>query len=606
MRVGMVFGMALALGACAGKGGEPVETVSQAMSASASAQAAQARRLAALAEAYFEDGLRLDPFYAPYYGDYRYNDRFGDNLSDAYLKAVRELDERSLAELGAIDRTQLAAPDQMTYDVLAWELRGNIEARKFPDHLLPFNQFYSRISDFSQMGSGEGVHPFETPKDYADFLKKAEGFAAWTDLAAARLREGMDQNVVLPRILVERILPQLAAQLGGDVEKSQFWGPIRRMPEQFNAAERTWLREAYARTIRERILPSYRKLHDFLKTEYLPKARASHGYGALPGGGAWYAHYVRQHTTTELTPEQIHQIGQDEVARIRGEMEAVRAEVGFEGDLKAFFQHLATDEQFYFSSGEALVAGYRELKQRINALLPAYFDLMPRADYEVKPVEAFREQSAAGASYEPGSPDGERVGVFYINTYNLRAQPKFGMETLSLHEAAPGHHFQISIQQEMSDLPKFRRFGGFTAFDEGWALYAESIGKEMGLFTDPYQYYGRLSDEMLRAMRLVVDTGLHHKGWSREQAIAYMLDNSSMAESDVTAEVERYMAIPGQALSYKIGQLKITELRRYAEAELGAKFDVKAFHNQVLASGALPMAVLEGKIKAWVAVMKSR
>ncbi|MGD9340179.1 MAG: DUF885 domain-containing protein, partial [Chromatiales bacterium] len=297
----------------------------------------------------------------------------------------------------------------------------------------------------------------------------------------------------------------------------------------------------------------------------------------------------------------IHELGLAEVARIRSEMEQVRDSVGFEGDLAAFFEYLKTDDTFYYDNAADLLDGYRDLKNRIDALLPALFSDFPAADYEIREVEAFRAQSSAGASYQRPAPDGSRPGIFYVNTHNLRAQPKYGMETLSLHEASPGHHFQVSIQQELTELPRFRRFGGYTAYVEGWALYAESLGRELGLFTDPYQYYGKLNDEQLRAMRLVVDTGLHTEGWSREQAIAFMLENSSLAESDVVAEVERYIAIPGQALSYKIGQIKILELRARAEQKLGDKFDVKAFHSMVLRGGALPMAVLEARTERWIA-----
>jgi uncharacterized protein (DUF885 family) len=306
-----------------------------------------------------------------------------------------------------------------------------------------------------------------------------------------------------------------------------------------------------------------------------------------------------------MTPEQIHQVGLDEVARILGEMDGVRRKVGFEGDLKAFFEHLKSHPQFYFTQSTDLLQGYRDLKVRIDAALPKLFSVLPKSDYQVRDVEAYRAQSAAGAFYQPASADGSRPGVFYVNTFNLKAQPKFGMETLSLHEASPGHHFQVSIAQELTGLPKFRRFGGgYTAYVEGWALYAEYLGKELGLFTDPYQWFGRLNDEQLRAMRLVVDTGLHSLGWSREQAIQYMLDNSTLAESDVVSEVERYIAWPGQALGYKIGDLRLQALRRNAENELGEKFDVRDFHREVLDDGALPLDVLEAKIARWTAARK--
>jgi uncharacterized protein (DUF885 family) len=354
------------------------------------------------------------------------------------------------------------------------------------------------------------------------------------------------------------------------------------------------------------VVPAFRRLRDFVRDEYLPKTRSTVAWSALPDGAAWYAFYVQEHTTTTLTPEEIPPRWVSVRSRASSaEMDQVRRTVGFEGDLEAFFTHLETDPKFYYTNGEDLLAGYRELKVRIDAALPKVFSVFPKADYELREVEAFRAQSAAGASYQQPSADGSRPGIFYVNTYNLKAQPKFGMETLSLHEASPGHHFQVAIQQELEDLPRFRRFGGdYTAYVEGWALYAEYLGRELGLFTDPYQWFGRLNDEQLRAMRLVVDTGLHAKGWTREQAIQYMLDNSTLAPSDVESEVERYIAWPGQALGYKVGDLRIQALRRRAEAELGPKFDLRDFHREVLSDGAVPMDVLESKIERWIAAHK--
>jgi uncharacterized protein (DUF885 family) len=400
---------------------------------------------------------------------------------------------------------------------------------------------------------------------------------------------------------MEKVLPQLSALIVAQPEESIFWGPIKAFPDGVPALERERITAQLRALLKDRVLPAYQRLHDFLRDEYLPKARTTTAWSDLPDGNAWYAHHVQANTTTALTPAAIHALGLQEVSRILQEMEAVRREVKFEGDLKAFFQHLQDEPRYYYSQPEDLMAGYRALQTRINTLLPKLFDIAPKADYEVREVEAFRAQSAAGASYQSPSADGKRPGVFYINTFNLKAQPIFGMETLSLHEASPGHHFQLAIAQEDTALPKFRRFDThYVAYVEGWALYAESLGKELGLFTDPYQWYGRLSDEQLRAMRLVVDTGLHSKGWSRQQAIDYMLANSSMVESDVVSEVERYIAQPGQALGYKIGQLEISRLRREAENTLGPRFDVKKFHRLVLTSGQLPMRVLRTTVEEWV------
>jgi uncharacterized protein (DUF885 family) len=402
------------------------------------------------------------------------------------------------------------------------------------------------------------------------------------------------------------VIPQFAAHIVEDPTQSVYWGPITSMPDTIPAADRERLTAAYRAAITDTLVPAYTKMRDFLRDEYLPAARTTVGLGDLPGGKDWYAFKVREQTTTDLTPEQIHQFGLEEVERILGEMNQVRTEVGFDGDLPAFFEYLRTDDRFYFKTEAEALQAYRDIQKKIGERLPQLFDIFPKADYEVRPVEAFRAQSDAGASYQQPAPDGSRPGIFYLNTYNLRAQPNFLVETLSIHEASPGHHFQISIAQEVEDLPAFRRFGGYTAYAEGWALYAESLGKEMGMFTDPYQWYGRLSDEQLRAMRLVVDTGLHYYGWSRQQAIDYMKANSSMAESDVVAEVERYIVMPGQALAYKVGQREIRALRTEAESELGDRFDVRAFHRQVLVDGSLPMDVLGRKIRAWIAAEKAK
>jgi uncharacterized protein (DUF885 family) len=401
--------------------------------------------------------------------------------------------------------------------------------------------------------------------------------------------------------VVEKVLPQLDAMIVDDPAKSEYYGPIRNFPASLTAADRERLTAAYTGAIRDGLVPAYRRLRSFLHDEYLPRARTDVAWTALPDGEAWYRFFVAEHTTTELTPEEIHQLGLSEVARILRAMDEIRQKVGFEGDLPAFFAHLRSDPRFYYTRGADLLAGYMQIKKRIDAALPRLFSVFPKADYEVREVEAFRAKSAAGGSYQQPSADGSRPGIFYVNTYDLKAQPRFGMETLSLHEASPGHHFQISIQQELTGLPRFRRFGGdYTAFVEGWALYAEFLGPELGMFTDPYQAFGRLNDEQLRAMRLVVDTGLHAKGWSREQAIQYMIANSTLAPTDVESEVERYIAWPGQALGYKVGDLRIQALRRKAEAALGARFDVRDFHREVLSDGAVPMEILERKIDRWI------
>ncbi|PKF56393.1 DUF885 domain-containing protein [Alteromonadales bacterium alter-6D02] len=553
-----------------------------------------------LADQLFEEQLQLYPMAAVYSGDYRYNDLFVDNLSDDFLKKTHNLNVKYTAYLNSIERDKLSAERKISYDILQRELERALDEESFPGRFIPFTQFSSLMSTMAQLGSGQGAQPFESVENYQQFLRRLTGYLAWFDSAKARLSQGANSKVVLPRVLVNRILPQLQAQIVDDVTQSIFYQPINNMPESFSAEDKAEITKQYQTFINTQLIPAYQDLYQFIEEEYLPHTRATAGYSSLPSGLPWYQFLANGHTTTDMPVEDIHQLGLSEVKRILTEMDKVRQQVQFDGDLKEFFEHLSSEPQFFFSEKQQLIEGYNLYKERIDAVLPQYFDVTPKTPYVVKAVEAFREQSAAGASYSPGNPDGSRPGTFYVNTYNLKAQPKWGMMTLSLHEAAPGHHFQISIQQELEGLPKFQRFGMQTAFIEGWALYSEQLGIEMGLFDDPYQLFGKLADEMLRAMRLVVDTGLHAKGWSRAQAIQYMLDNSAMAKSDVVSEVERYMALPGQALSYKIGQLKIMQLRQYAQEQLGEQFDIKQFHNQVLLDGALPLAILENKINDWV------
>lgn len=584
------------------KGDEVVDTGTAAAEATAVNVVTKpaAERLLTLVDQYFEDNLELNPVTATFIGDHRYDDRLANSIGPEHRAADLAMERRYLAALGEIDPAELEGQNLLTYEVFRLGREEAIEGFEFPGHLLPVNQMFSIPSLVAMLGSGRSAQPFATVADYDNFLGRIDGFVVWVDQAIMNMREGVEKGVVQPCVIMEKVLPQLAAQVVDDVEQSLFWGPVGRMPDGFSEDERARLTESYGLAVTNKIIPAYRRLHDYIRDEYMAHCRDTVAWSALPDGARWYQYRARVSTTTTMSAREIHELGLAEVARIRAEMEQVRDEVGFEGDLAAFFAFLKNDDAFYYDDADQLLDGYRELKQRIDALLPALFSDFPKADYEIREVEAFRAQSSAGASYQRPAPDGSRPGIFYVNTHNLRAQPIYGMETLSLHEASPGHHFQISIQQELTDLPRFRRFGGYTAYVEGWALYAESLGRELGLFTDPYQYYGKLNDEMLRAMRLVVDTGLHTEGWTREQAIAYMLENSSLAESDVVAEVERYIAIPGQALSYKIGQLRILELRARAESKLGDKFDVKDFHSMVLRGGALPMAVLEARTDRWI------
>ena len=568
--------------------------------------ASEAERFNAWLEASWEEQLKFDPITATAIGDERYNGELPDFTTAEYRTAAEQMNDKWLWELRRFDRKQLEGQDRLSYDILKSDLEQSKRGNRFPGWMQPINQFGSMPSFLAQMGQGSSIQPFRNTKDYDDWLKRLSMLPRIFDGTIANMRTGLKEGVTQPKPIMEKVLPQLAALVKATPEESIFWGPITNFPEAVPAADRERLIAAYRTAIAKDVLPAYQRLHDFIRDEYLPKCRSTTAWSALPDGKAWYAHRVRGSTTTDLKPDAIHELGLKEVARIRSEMEQVRSQVGFEGDLHAFFKHLQTAPEFFFAKSDDVLSAYREQQTRINALLPKLFDVFPKADYEVREVEAFRAESASGASYQSGTPDGSRPGVFYVNTFNLKAQPKWGTETLSLHEASPGHHFQITIAQEIETLPKFRRYNGYVAYDEGWALYAESIGKELGLFTDPYQWFGRLNDEQLRAMRLVVDTGLHSRGWTRQQAIDYMTDNSALADTDIVSEVERYIVIPGQALGYKIGQLQIRKLREEAEQALGDKFDIKAFHRQVLIDGALPMDVLTTKVREWIKAEKAK
>ena len=567
------------------------------------AQAAESDSLSAelraIVEEYFEDSLELDPLQATFLGDRRYNDRLANYLGAEHRAASDALDREYLERIEAVDPEQLGREDRLTFETFRLNLENSLEIGEFPEHLLAINQFYSFANQFAQLGSGTSAHPFANEGDYRDFLSRIDGFVVLTDQAIANMRVGLDRNVTQPRVLMERVVGQLSA-LDRDFPESVFYGPIGNLPEDMSAAVREQLTEDFAQAYDSKLRPAYQRLHDFIRDDYLPRARASVGLFELPGGEDWYATLVRHTTTTDLTPAEIHEIGLREVASIHEEMRQVMEEVGFEGELDEFFDYLKTEPDFYYDEPEQLIEGYRAMSDHVQSLTPRLFETFPRSEFEVRAVEAFREASAADGSYQSGTPDGSRPGIFFANTYDVGSRPKWEMESLFLHEAIPGHHYQISLQREIEDLPSVRRFGGYTAYVEGWGLYAESIGKELGLYTDPYQYFGALNAELWRAIRLVVDTGLHAYGWTRQEVLDYMFENSASGEASAVSEAERYMAIPSQALAYKIGELKIRELRARAEAALGEDFDVREFHTQVLMDGALPLSLLEAKIDAWI------
>lgn len=568
-------------------------------------QAQSAHIVSEIVEQYFLESLKLSPVSGTFIGHSELNDQFSAPISDSNNAKLLAIEKRYLDRINQIDETTLTGQSLLSYELFKLDRELAVEGKKFPSHLLPINQMQGYHNLYVGLGSGKSAQPFNTVNDYDNFISRTDGFVLWMDSAIEAMRKGIKQGITLPKVLAKKLLPQVQTHVVDNHTDSIFWLPITNMPDDIQGGDRKRLSKDYQHMVQNKLVPVYQRLATFLEKEYIPNARQSIAYTDLPNGKKWYEYAIKTHTTLNLNAKAIHQIGLEEVARILGEMKAVKEEVKFDGDLPAFFKHLETSDEFYSTSAEQIIEGYNRVKSRIEERVPLLFNIKPKADYVVRSVEAYRAASAAGASYQGPAPDGSRPGIFYINTHNLKAQPKFIMETLSIHEAAPGHHFQIALQQEIEGLPDYRKFGGYTAYAEGWALYAESLGKEMGLFTDPYMWYGRLVDEQLRAMRLVVDTGMHAMGWSREKAIDYMRANSSMAHSDIIAEVERYIAWPGQALSYKLGQRKIRELRQFAEKELGSNFDVREFHTQVLIDGSLPMPTLESKIKRWVSKIKA-
>ncbi len=552
-----------------------------------------------------ERDLKLDPLAALYRGDLRYADRFGDYLTDARETTQRRNLRADLAALEAIDRGKLTEIDRIAYDVFRHDLevalKGFAPAILTVRRALPMSHFSGIHLSYPDLASGKGAAPFKTVADYENNLKRNAGYAALYDRAIARFRAGIRAGVVHPKLTVRNMVEQFDNLLKEGVEGSTFYAPVTMFPDAMPAAEQARLKAAYAAQVSDVIQPAHRRMRDFLAREYLPRARDSVGLAAMPGGAAYYAYLIEASTTLPMTAAAAHALGLKEVARIRGEMEAQQRRVGFKGTLVQFFDHLRTDPKFQPTSAAQVKAGYEAIARRVDARVGEQFALTPNTPLELRPVPAFREKTAAAGSYQEGTPDGARPGVFYFSTYDLPVRYLWGMETLYLHEAVPGHHYQISLAQENERLPAFIRFGGNTAYVEGWALYAESLWRELGVESDPYQRMGGLSDEMLRAMRLVVDTGLHTQGWSRERAIQYMLDNSPGSRTDMTAEVERYIAIPGQALAYKVGELTIQRLKAEARAAQGARFDPRAFHAVVLDTGSLPMPVLERKVRAWIA-----
>jgi uncharacterized protein (DUF885 family) len=586
----------------------PFAAQAQAQAAATETAATESQKLSALFAADDEASLQRNPLSAMFRGDMRYADRFGDFISDAYFANERKAAEANLEALKGIDRDRLNATDKIAYDVFKQNqtdaLKGLSKEIMDLTVVRPLNHFSGFHTFYPTFASGQGAAPFKTVQDYDNNLKRHKEFIILMDRSIDRFRQGMATGVFETKMTITNVIDQLNTQLAQKTEESPYYGPILKFPEGFSDADKARLTSEYRDIVENGLYPANARLRDFLRDSYLPLAREQVGLSAMKGGEGLYQYMIEQTTTLPLKADDIHNLGLSEVARITSGMEAIRKEVGFKGTLPEFFDHLRSDPKFKLASRDALTQGYYDIGKKVDAKISTQFKYLPKAPLEIKPYEEVREKYEAGGSYQPGTPDGSRAGTFYFNAYDLPSRTTPGMTTLYLHEGAPGHHFQISIAQENEKLPAFMRFGGNTAYVEGWALYAETLGYDMGLYKDPYQRFGTLSDEMLRAMRLVVDTGLHSKGWTRQQAIDYMLANSDMGKTDATAEVERYIAIPTQALAYKIGALTIMRLRDKAKTQLGKKFDVREFHNQVLNTGALPLTVLEKKIDDWISASK--
>ena len=568
----------------------------------------EGKRLATIFAEDDEANLKRNPLNALFRGDMRYADHLGDFVSDEYFAGERKAAEANLEKLNGIDRAKLNATDQIAYDVFKQNqvdaLKGLSKEIMDLTVVRPVNHFFGFHTFYPTFASGQGAAPFKTVVDYDNNLKRHKEYITLMDRSIDRFRQGMASGVFETKLTITNVIDQLNTQLAQKTEESPYYGPATKFPEGFSDADKTRLTAEYRDVIEQGLYPVNARLRDFLRDSYLPLAREGVGLSYMKGGEGLYQYLIEQTTTLPLKADEIHKLGLSEVDRIKTGMDAIKKEVGFKGTLPEFFNHLRTDPKFKPASRQGLTDGFYAIGKTVDAKISGQFKYLPKAPLEIKPYEEFREKYEAGGSYQNGTPDGSRPGTFYFNAYDLPSRTTPGMTTLYLHEGAPGHHFQISIAQENEALPAFMRFGGNTAYVEGWALYAETLGYDMGLFKDPYQRFGTLSDEMLRAMRLVVDTGLHSKGWTRDQAIEYMLANSDMGKTDATAEVERYIAIPSQALAYKIGALTILRLKAKAQKELGKKFDVREFHNQILNTGALPLAVLEKKIDGWIAASK--
>ncbi len=553
---------------------------------------------------YSEEGLKLYPLEATSMGDNRYNDQMPNFLSDDFVNAEKAYFEKYKKLLIEINASDLSESEKLSKATLTLELEMSLNKFNFNESLTPINQMWTLHLTFGQLASGSGAQPFKTVDDYNNWVKRVDGYLEWLKSAELKMKDGIAANHVLPKSLIVKVIPQLKAMITSDVKSHLFYQPIVNLPEYFSDEDKAKLTKVYTDMVANKVVPAYQATYDFMSSEYLEAGRTSSGIDDTPNGKAFYNHQIKKYTTTNMTAQEIHNLGLSEVDRISTEMEKVKTQVFFEGDLKSFFDFVRNNKELMpYSEPQQIIENFNTIHERMKPQIEKLFGLTPKTGFEVRQTEKFREASAS-AEYNQGSMDGTRPGIFYTPIPDASKYNIFSDEALFLHEAIPGHHLQISLTQESSALPEFRKTLWYSAYGEGWALYCESLGKELGLYTDPYQYFGMLGMEMHRAIRLVVDPGIHALGWTREKAIQYSLDHEAEGEASIISEIERYMANPGQALSYKIGQLKILDLRAKAEKALGDKFDIKQFHNEVLETGCIPLALLEAKIDKWIAESK--
>ncbi len=558
------------------------------------------RSFSTFLDGYYKARLNYFPVEATFAGIEGYNHLFPNFITEAYRTDLRGFYGNYRDSLAQYNRNKLTPTEQTSFDVLKWECEVGLQGLEFPDHLTPIDQMWSPNLLLGQLAGGTAAQPFKTVKDYQDWLMRVDGFLIFLDSAMVNMRTGIAQGWVLPTALIQKVIPQIKSLTTGAVTEHLYFSPAKIFPASFTAEEKSALTTSYTAMVKDKVMPMHVKLAKFLEEEYLPKGRSSSGINALAANGKYYDYRIKLFTTTSMTADSIFELGKSEVARISAEMEKVKSTVGFTGDLKSFFEHVRNNKALMpFTKPEEVIANFNAIHERMKPQLQQLFSKVPRSPFEVRRTEAFREASAS-AEYNAGSKDGTRPGIFYVPIPDVKKYNLYSDESLFLHEAIPGHHYQISLQQENDSLPEFRKTLWYSAYGEGWALYTESLGKELGLYTDPYQYFGMLGAEMHRAVRLVVDAGMHTKGWTRDEAIKYCLENEAESEESITSEIERYMAMPGQALSYKIGQIKILQLREKSKKELGSKFNIQEFHNNVLEPGCIPLDLLEARINAWI------